>query len=195
MANCKLNIPTKYPPKIFSIKVNTDDLSDEDFDEIDTKKLIFKKKIPDEKKSTSTSVQQKSNKIFSAKFYEDLDDLDTCSKLVIKKKSVTSPTQPELTVKANNSPDIKTNKRKLIFSSKRHTNEESKAMMFNLNPNTEDINYKMKPKESLNDAVVYNSNSSCSNSPISAENSASSEIPFNNFEGARTSKIGRTLNR
>ncbi len=164
--------------KTFSINIKSADLSDEDFDEIDTKKLIFKK-------SVSVETKPKTNQIFSAEFYEELEkddlDLDTCSKFIFKKKSstvlaeskseLTSPKQ-QLQQVVNDSPETKNRPKKIIFSSKRHEETTVKAnICFNLNPNTEDTNFKVAVKESLNDAVCVDSNSSCSNSPRSVSES------------------------
>ncbi len=179
--------------KTFSINIKSADLSDEDFDEVSTKKLIFKKSASAEVKPIATN--PKSNQIFSAEFYEELEkddlDLEKCSKLIIKKKSTTILTESKSEVTSpkqafTDSPDTKNKPKKLIFSSKRHNEETTvkASICFNLNPNIEDTNFKVTTKESLNDAVCLDSNSSCSNSPKST-NGANSIIGSSNKTSLR----------
>lgn len=157
--------------KKFAIQINPTDLSDEDFDEFDTKMIVFKKS----NSVTEKPVKTESNKIFSAKFYDNLSSEDDelsekiYKKTILKRKITGNDLETSPTCKSSESPET-SNKRK-IFSFKRH-NEDSKSLkMFNLNPNTEDINFKVETKESLNEAVcIFDSNSSRSNSPTLSGN-------------------------
>ena len=165
-------VPSEKDQKKFSIKINPTDLSDEDFDEFDTKMIVIKKSNT---VAENQPVKTELKKIFSAKFYDNLDsDDDELSekiykKTILKRKVIGTDLETSPTNKISESPET-SNKRK-IFSSKRH-NEDSKSLkMFNLNPNTEDINFKVETKESLNEAVcIFDSNSSRSNSPIITSN-------------------------
>lgn len=177
------------PPeeKSSSIKITAADLeSDDELDFTDHKKIIFKKptsQAADPKKKLKTeftkvidfeSLEKNKNKT-----YDDLkfDLFDGEENLVFNAKSEATTVSPTgsrkaLTVRDNKS----TTKRKAIFSSKRNAeNKSCKQSLFNLNPNTEDSNYKVV-KESLNDACFFDSNSSASNSPTSNNKLRTSDL-------------------
>ena len=154
--------------------------SDED-DLADSKKLIFRKvphnrqhqaqKKPEFRKVVDfESLAKKSHPHSEALSYDLFDGEDTP---VFNAKTEVSPSHAKPCFHDNKS----TSKRKAIFSSKRQvdTGKESKSrqcLVFNLNPNTEDSNYKVAKGASLNDACIFDSNSSCSNSPTSVSRSS-----------------------
>lgn len=113
--------------------------------------------------------------------------------LFSKKKTSIIDTEPSIK-KAIDSPEVKSNVKRKIFSSRR--NEDTKSFKFNLNPNTEDTNLNIASKESLNDACIFDSNSSCSNSPTSNESKLKDirvNIQSNSEDGIKSSQSSNSF--